>query len=115
MIAQEDVVAEIQDGARRARGHEDEQAIAVARVLRDRVRVAERPAADQHVAAIAGHRRAAPVDVVAAAPRARRRDAGEEQTGERDDGREPHAETPTQQPLCPRLQERRVAEHPQGR
>ncbi|TMA35252.1 MAG: hypothetical protein E6J83_17670, partial [Deltaproteobacteria bacterium] len=68
MIAGEDVVAEIQDGARRARGQQDEQAIAVTRVLRDRVRVAEGAAADQHVPAIAGHRGGVPVDVVATAP-----------------------------------------------
>src|SRR5207253_8402347 len=79
----------------------DDEPRAVARVLRDRVPVTERAAADQHVAAIAGDGRAAPVDVVPAAPRAGRRRAGEEETRERDDGGKPHASMATQQPLCP--------------
>ena len=72
----------------------DDEPVAVARVLRDRVAVAERPAAHEDVAAIARH-------VVPAGARAGPGDAGEHEVGERDDGGKPHAGAATEQPLCP--------------
>src|SRR5438094_356605 len=73
---------------------EPAEPVAVARVLRDRVAVAERPAAHEDVAAIARH-------VVPAGARAGPGDAGEHEVGERDDGGKPHAGAATEQPLCP--------------
>ena len=94
VVADQDMVTEVEDRARRAGAKADDEPVAVARVLRDRVAVAERPAAHEDVAAIARH-------VVPAGARAGPGDAGEHEVGERDDGGEPHAGAATEQPLCP--------------